>query len=96
MKTIKLHPAASNSNTKLSGNARYKGQSYKLRTFLVRLLIILCLAVVSGITIMAFFSDEVLFENLLTGLFIVGCLLFIKAISDEKTDVRGVKRNIHK
>lgn len=45
---------------------------------------------------MAYFSEEVLFENLLTGLFIVGCLIFIKGKSDEKSDIKRIKRNIHK
>ena len=96
MKTIKIHPAAPTSINGLSRSLRHKGQSFNLRKFLVGLLIILCLAVVNGIMIMAFLSDEVLFEKLTTGLFIVGCLVFIKIMSNEKSDIQRTKRNIHK
>lgn len=96
MKSIKLHPAATTDYKRLSENSNIKGRSFQWKELFMKLLIILCLAVVSGITIMAYFSDEVLFEHLLTGLFIVGCLLFIKGITKhEKTDVRGTERKIY-
>jgi hypothetical protein len=94
-KYIKLHPAATIRTEALPKGSSHKGRSFHWKNFLKRVLIILCLAVVSGITIMAFFSDEILFENLLTGLFIVGCVLFLKGISNEKTNIQRTKRNIN-
>lgn len=96
MKSIKLYPAATTDYERLSENSNIKGQSFSWKVFFMKLLIILCLAVVSVITIMAYFTSEVLFEYLLTGLFIVGCLLFIKGTQNEETDVRGTQRKIHK
>ena len=93
MKSIKLHPAATTDYKRLSENSNIKGRSIKWKAVLMKLLIILCLAVVSGITIMAFLSNEVLFESLLAGLFIIGCVLFIKGVNNENTNIQRIKRN---
>ena len=96
MKYIKLHPAAPYHTIRLSRETQHKGQSIQIKLLLKKLLIILCLAVVSGITIMAYFLDGVLFGKLLAGLFIVGCLLFLKRIGNEKNDIQRTQRNIYK
>ena len=96
MKSIKLHPAVTTSYEKLPQDTTPKARSSQLKTLFMKLFIGLCLAVVSGITIMAYFTDAVIFDQLLTGLFIVGCLLFIKGTTQhEKTDIRGTQRKIH-
>ena len=70
-----------------------KKSSFDLKTFFIRTLTIVFFVSTLAITVLSFFSNILFFENIITGLFIVGCLLLIKSKGEEMTKITRVSKN---
>lgn len=90
-KYIKLHPLVIANQNRNSNKSVFR--EFSPITFMVRILIIMAFLAVAFITVKAFFFESVFFSNILVGLFIIGCLLFVKSFGEQKTVIKKVKNN---
>jgi hypothetical protein len=92
-KTIKLRQylEAEKANQRYLREDRINSISKKniVTTFLSALLIMGIIA----ITVLAYFSEAIYFRNIILGLFIVGLVIFIKAVGDQQTSIKRIKKN---
>lgn len=90
-KYLKLYPPVSMNRQRETNKFVFRRSNFKM--LLNRLLVILALVAVIFITIQAFYTGSVFFQNILTGLFIIGCVLFIIAMGEDKTRVTRITKN---
>ena len=79
-------------SVKLDLGSKNTRRPASLKQVITKALPLVALLITVFIAVLASYSEPVFFKNIVVGLFIVGSILLIKAIGEEKTRINRIKK----